>query len=258
MSADKPLAPGGATNAETEQAQKSQVSPHDLKETPKSRHPIAELIDAFRSERPSGLSPSHLSPKPSGVTPSPSRLTPSPSQLSPRPSQLSPKLSPKRHISQVIETLKLPNRELAERLVRLGFDSETACVLHVMPLIEVAWASNDVSRRERNRILHVLRLREIPDGSRAFNLVESMLDSRPPDAFFQACREVLRDLLASGRGGNAGEERQLIDLCVEIAEASGGLFGLIRSMSAQERQVITEIANTFGQSAQDQVKRLLS
>lgn len=205
------------------------------------------------SPRPSGATPS-----PSRLTPSPSRLTPSPSQLSPRPSQLSPKVAPKRHISHVIETLNLPSRELAERLVLLGFDAETACVLHVMPLIEVAWASDGVSSRERNRILHVLRLREIPDGSRAFALVESWLDNRPTDGFFQACREVLRDLIASKRAASeAPDERQLIDLCVEIAEASGGLFGLRRSVSAAERQVISEIAATFGEAAEQEMKRLL-
>lgn len=259
------------------------TSPPSSKETlPSKRRPsLSNLIESFRGERPSGSSPqpSAMSPSPSGLTPSPSKLTPSPSkltpspskltpspsllasspsQLSPSPSQLSPKVAPKRHISQVIETLKLPNRDLAERLVRLGFDSETACVLHILPLIQVAWANGEISRRERSRILHVLKLREVPEGSRAWVMCESLLSARPTAAFLQSCREALRDILHSGKPGQDHEERQLIDLCVDIAEVSGGLFGLHRTVSAAERTVIADIAATLGVNAEQEMRRLLS
>ncbi|HND09895.1 MAG TPA: hypothetical protein PKI49_05355 [Pseudomonadota bacterium] len=249
---DSPKPPSPKESAASTPSSASQVPSKDTP-SPRAKPRISSLLDVIRGERPSGSSPlpSQLSPRPSG-------LTPSPSQLSPRPSQLSPKLAPKRHISQVIETLKLPNRDIAERLVRLGFDSETACVLHVLPLIQVAWANNDISRRERSRILHVLKLREIPEGSRAWVMVESMLETRPTDAFLHACREVLRDMLATSKSGPGQEERQLIDLCVEIAEASGGLFGLVRAVSAAEKTVIADIAATFGDDAQQEMKRLLS
>lgn len=254
------------------------ASPSAARDAPSSRarHPISHLIDAIRGDRPSGSSPlpSGLTPSPSALTPHPSQLsprpplrasglTPHPSQLSPRPSQLSPRTTPKRHISQVIETLKLPNRDLAERLVLLGFDGETACVLHILPLIQVAWANGEISRRERRRILQVLKLREIPEGSRAWLMCESLLETRPTDAFLHSSREVLRDLLSSGKEGPGSEERdikerQLIDLCVDIAEASGGLFGLVRTVSPTERSVIADIAATFGESAQSELRRLLS
>ena len=158
----------------------------------------------------------------------------------------------------MIETLKLPSRDLAERLVRLGFDSETACVLHILPLIQVAWANGEISRRERSRILHVLKLREVPEGSRAWVMCESLLSARPTDAFLQSCREVLRDVLHSGKPGQDLEERQLIDLCVDIAEVSGGLFGLHRTVSAAERTVIADIAATLGENAEQEMRRLLS
>lgn len=251
-------------------------TPPTSKETPpsKRRHSLSHIIEAFRGDRPSGSSPlpsgvtpsplaaqdvpSRLTPSPSRLTPSPSRLTPSPSQLSPRPSQLSPKTAPKRHISQVIETLKMPSRELAERLVRLGFDSETACVLHILPLIQVAWANGEISRRERSRILQVLKVRDIPEGSRAYVMCESMLTTRPTEAFLHASLECLRDILHSSRGNAAREERQLIDLCVEIAEVSGGLFGLHRTVSTTERAVIAEIAATLGDEAQSELRRILN
>jgi tellurite resistance protein len=244
-------------------------TPPTSKETPpsKRRHSLSHIIEAFRGDRPSGSSPlpSGVTPSPlaaqdvpSRLTPSPSRLTPSPSQLSPRPSQLSPKTAPKRHISQVIETLKMPSRELAERLVRLGFDSETACVLHILPLIQVAWANGEISRRERSRILQVLKVRDIPEGSRAYVMCESMLTTRPTEAFLHASLECLRDILHSSRGNAAREERQLIDLCVEIAEVSGGLFGLHRTVSTTERAVIAEIAATLGDEAQSELRRILN
>ena len=242
--------PGSGSSPESPSAPASPTSKETP--TPKSKHSIAHLLESFRGERGSGSSP-----LPSHVTPPPSGLTPHPSQLSPRPSQLSPRSAPKRHISQVIETLKLPSRDLAERLVRLGFDAETACVLHILPLIQVAWANGEVSRRERRGILHVLKLREIPEGSRAWLMCESLLENRPTDAFLQSSREALRDLLSHSQAAQGQEERQLIDLCVDIAEASGGLFGLVRSVSATERSVIADIAATFGDTAQEEMRRLL-
>ncbi len=251
MSAER--TPPGPPPSQSTSSPSSQATP-----PPKGR--LSHLIEAFRGERPSGSSPlpSGLTPSPSRLTPSPSQLSPSPSQLSPRPSQLSPKVAQKRHISQVIETLKLPSRDLAERLVRLGFDSETACVLHILPLIQVAWANGEISRRERSRILHVLKLREVPEGSRAWLLCESLLSTRPTDAFLHACREALRDILHSGKTGQGQDERLLIDLCVDIAEVSGGLFGLHRTVSAAERTVIADIAATLGESAEQEMRRLLS
>ena len=65
-------------------------------------------------------------------------------------------------------------------------------------------------------------------------------------------------MLATSKSGPSQEERQLIDLCVEIAEASGGLFGLVRAVSAAEKTVIADIAATFGDDAQQEMKRLLS
>ena len=74
----------------------------------------------------------------------------------------------------------------------------------------------------------------------------------------QALEDLLRDMLATSKSGPGQEERQLIDLCVEIAEASGGLFGLVRAVSAAEKTVIADIAATFGDDAQQEMKRLLS
>lgn len=173
----------------------------------------------------------------------------------PRPSSRS---SPTLHIAQVAAALNLPDPKLAERMLLLGFDAETASVLYLLPLIQVAWANGSVSRAERAKILRILRLREIPEGSRAWQMCESLLASRPTEAFLHNTRQLLQAVLKSkGRAVEAQVERELIAMCLDVAEVSGGIFGFGGRVSGAEEEAIREIAAGFGQDVLNDLNRQL-
>ena len=173
----------------------------------------------------------------------------------PRPSSRS---SPTLHIAQVAAALNLPDPKLAERMLLLGFDAETASVLYLLPLIQVAWANGSVSRAERAKIMRILRLREIPQGCRAWQLCESLLLSRPTEAFLQNSRQLLQAVLKSkGRAVEAQVERELIAMCLDVAEVSGGIFGFGGRVSGAEEEAIRAITATFSPEALTELNRQL-
>lgn len=187
-------------------------------------------------------------PKSTGALPTKPPSTP------PRSRRSDPTL----HIASILVALKVSDRQLAERLLLLGFDAETASVLYLLPVIQVAWANGSVSRGERAQILRILRLREIPEGSRAWQMCESLLESRPTEAFLHNSRQLLQGLLkCRGDAVEAQAERELIEMCLEVAEVSGGIFGFGRRVSRAEEDAIREIAATFGDAALKELQRQL-
>lgn len=179
-------------------------------------------------------------------------------QSTPPRSSSSRRSSPTLHIAQVVAALNLPDPKLAERMLMLGFDAETASVLYLLPVIQVAWANGSVSRAERAKIIRILRLREIPEGSRAWQMCETLLDSRPTDAFVHHSRQLLQAVLKSkGRAIETQLELELIALCLDVAEVSGGIFGFGGRVSRAEEEAIREIATSFGPEALSELNRQL-
>jgi hypothetical protein len=188
----------------------------------------------------------------------PPKSTTSSTTKSPSTPPRSRRSDPTLHIAQIAAALNLQDRQLAERLLLLGFDAETASVLYLLPLIQVAWANGSVSRGERSQILRILRLREVPEGSRAWLMCESLLASRPTEAFLHNSRQLLQSLLKSkGRAVEAQVERELIELCLDVAEVSSGIFGFGRRVSRAEEDAIREIAANFGEAALKELNRQL-
>jgi hypothetical protein len=145
------------------------------------------------------------------------------------------------------------NEPLAQRLQELGFDAETVPALHLLPLVAVAWADDRVTARERQAVLQVAKLHDIQPGSRAWLLLESVLEQRPDPEVSRQVLQVVHDLLAA-RGLHP---HSLVDACLDVASASGGVLGLGNKVSAQERALIESIARQVDPQAVNRVVQRL-
>ncbi len=145
----------------------------------------------------------------------------------------------------IAESLKT-DVSLAERIKALGFSGATAPVFDLLPLVHVAWADGSVQKGERAAILRVLELRGIPSGSEGFLLMESLLEQRPSDEYMTESLAVLKELLGQGDRG-----AELVDLCQQVASASGGFLGLVGKVGSEERALIEEITRQLGGGADD-------
>jgi uncharacterized tellurite resistance protein B-like protein len=146
----------------------------------------------------------------------------------------------------IADTVGTEEPPLLDRLEQLGFTGDSARVIDLLPLVHVAWADGKVDRRERAAVLAVVDHRGIAKDSDACLLVESLLEQRPSETFMAESLALVAELAA--KRGNHGAE--LVELCADVAEASGGLFGFGARVDEAEYDLIRRIAEVFGDQAQ--------
>ena len=131
---------------------------------------------------------------------------------------------------KIAQAVGTSDHGVAERIKALGFDGESAAVFDLLPLVHVAWADGAVQKGERAAILKILKARGIEPGTAPFQTIESLLEEKPSDAFMRQSMEILREVVGT-TGNRAGE---IVDLCIEVAAASGGFLGVGRKIGDEE------------------------
>ena len=95
---------------------------------------------------------------------------------------------------QIAEALGVQDAEILSDLQALGYTRETVALLHLVPLIQVAWADGDVTLRERELILELAGSRGIAEDSNAYQQLVGWLTERPSEQFFQDTLRVIAGL----------------------------------------------------------------
>lgn len=141
------------------------------------------------------------------------------------------------------EALGVSDGAILADLQSLGFNRDTVSLLHLVPLLQVAWIDGEVTRAEARKIFDAARLRGVLKGSPAYRLLEEWMQKRPSPEFFDHSLRVIRDLLGLlPEEQRSGGVRGLVSCCTEIAAASGGLLGMGSRISNVEREALTRIA----------------
>lgn len=133
------------------------------------------------------------------------------------------------------------DEQLLADLQDLGYTPETISLLHLVPLVQMAWAEGNVSRRERDLIIEAARARGIETGTPADTQLQAWLTTRPSEALFAATLRAIGAMLASRPDGEREAGRKdLLSYLSSIASASGGVLG-IGAVSDQERTVLERV-----------------
>jgi hypothetical protein len=136
----------------------------------------------------------------------------------------------------------IADRDLLQDLLRLGYNAQTADLLDLMPLVQVAWSDGSVKGHEREQIFRIARLNWIETGDPKWRRLAQCLANRPADEFFDVTLRGLRAALeAMPVEDRARRQSRLLIHCTAVATASGGLLGLGSSISASEQSAISEI-----------------
>lgn len=161
---------------------------------------------------------------------------------------------------ELVEKMRARARELAEEhqmgqaagisdddvlaaLHDLGYTRETVTLVHLVPLLQVAWIDGSVSAAERAGILEAARLRGVEESTPAHRQLVGWLDRKPLDGFFEDTLRLIGNLLAAmPDDARAKAKKTLLAYANAIAEASGGILGLGSKVSADERAVLDRIA----------------
>jgi hypothetical protein len=133
--------------------------------------------------------------------------------------------------------------EIAAEALDLGFDSETARVLPLVPVIQMAWIDGTVTAAESEKVVSLADGFGIDVDSPAHNFLTLLLGEQPSDIFFERVNRVIGHLVEEQP--NYWNDKSIVDLSKEVAEASGGFFSLTDPINAQERTLLTQFAKTF-------------
>jgi hypothetical protein len=132
---------------------------------------------------------------------------------------------------------------VAQEALSLGFDSETARVLPLVPLIQMAWVDGSVSSAESAQVFKLADRFGIKADSPAQDFLSVMLDERPSELFFERVNHVIAHLLQEEP--DYWTDKSVLELSAEVAKASGGFFKLTNPISSEERDLLVRFAELF-------------
>jgi tellurite resistance protein len=142
----------------------------------------------------------------------------------------------------------IEDEEILRILQEMGCTRETVALLHLVPLIQVAWADGKVSPTEREMILEAASLHGVAGGSPAYLQLTEWLDHRPSEEFFEQALRVISSILQSTPAAQGLNRSDVLAHSLRVAEASGGILGFGDKISDEERAMLERIAKAVGEN----------
>ena len=148
------------------------------------------------------------------------------------------------------ETLKqltgIEDEAVLDTLVALHVDRDTMAAFALYPLVEVAWADGHVDETERQAFLKAAADHGLPVDSPGHDALREFLKTTPREEARKAWFAWTKQLNARL---SVDERHKLRDALVKhariVAEASGGILGLGRRISAAEQKILDKIESVF-------------
>ncbi len=138
------------------------------------------------------------------------------------------------------------DEEILKAFEEAGYDRDTVQILHLVPILQVAWVDGEVSNAERNEILRIAAARGVVEGSPAHVKLLSWLDSPPPPEFFERTMGIISRLIeAFPEEKQAALQGDVMTASLAVASASGGFFGFGSKVSSEEKELLAKFAEGF-------------
>ena len=157
--------------------------------------------------------------------------------------------------TEMAETAGVADDAILQSLQDLGFTRETVMLMHLVPLVHVAWIDGGVTPRERDLIFEIAATRGGGAGTDAWRQLADWLERRPSEDFFDDSLRIVGVLSNAQVEGPTPED--LVGYCMRVAEASGGIFGFGDKVSEAERNLISRIAAELQESHADAAQQVM-
>jgi uncharacterized tellurite resistance protein B-like protein len=156
------------------------------------------------------------------------------------------------------EMIGVHDQDLLEALQDLGFHEDNLQLLHIVPLVQVAWADDSIADYERDRILRFAHIRGIEPGSRAYQQLVQWLTVEPPQAFFENTLHAISAIMATlPPAEREASRKDLINYCTQIAASVGRRLLGLPELPKEEREIIKHIAEEIGRGREDTVRQVV-
>lgn len=153
------------------------------------------------------------------------------------------------NMKELAEATGVPDEEVLKTLSDLGYAKDTVSLLYLVPFLSVAWTDDKVTSSERELILEAARLHGVAEGTPAYERLQYWLANRPGDKLVDQTLAVVAHLAQTDPlSAEKMDGERLLDLATRIAEASGGILGLVGTISDEEQAVLDRIATQLGKN----------
>ncbi len=169
--------------------------------------------------------------------------------------QLRLKMKQEAAADQIGQETGITDEALLAQLAEQGITRETLPVLHLVPLLSVAWADGEIQAAERREILDAAKITGADSGP-SLALLEEMLEKGPSETLVNASLSFISHLMAAMPDG-ADKGSSLADMAWRVADASGGLMGLWGRVEAAEKDALRNIAEKLSAANPEAAKALL-
>ena len=145
-------------------------------------------------------------------------------------------------VEELRDAVGITDMTFLRRLQALGVGPPAAVALFTVPLVLGAWGDGTLDEGERAAILEAARTRGVAAERIAGELLKNGLAQRPDPRILESWTAYARRLWGCFTADERWAMREnLLRSARQVAEASGGLFGLTSKVSAAERRVLGEI-----------------
>jgi len=136
--------------------------------------------------------------------------------------------------------------EILKAFEEAGYDRNTVQVLHLVPILQVAWVDGEVTQAEREEILRIAAARGVAEGNPAYGKLLSWLDAPPSPEFFERTMSILARLIeVFPEKEEAALQGEIMTAALRVASASGGFLGLGSKVSSEEKALLAHFAESF-------------
>lgn len=159
---------------------------------------------------------------------------------------------------ELAEAVGVADEEILATLQEMGYTRETVKLLHLVPLVQIAWASGSVTPREREMVVRLSEWRGVEKDSPAWKQLNNWLDQRPSEEFFLTTLRIIRYLFDFQTANEGVADRtDLISFCIRIAMASGGFLGMTNKISEGEQTALDQIVEELTSKNPEAVRKLV-
>ena len=142
------------------------------------------------------------------------------------------------------EDTGITNEDILEAIEELGYDHETVRLLHLMPVIYIAWADGRMKDKERKLIVDAARVAGIAEGSKADERLSQLLEEAPSEEVWEASFLALQAVLRAGDSEKTEDLRKnVLGYSESVASLSKGLFGIELLGTGAERAALERVTS---------------
>lgn len=140
-------------------------------------------------------------------------------------------------------TTGITDDAVLDRFVAANLRGEMLLAFKLYPLVEIAWADGTVDRDERTAVIDAAIKSGAPRDADTIRHLEEWLAKGPGDNLRKVWRmyaEQLRKTLSAAELETF--RKDLLSYAKHVAEASGGILGMVWQISPKEQAIIDELA----------------